>query len=110
MRLTELDPHWVGAGGEGVTHNGAPVAERHGVGISFDCPCGCDSRGFIGFANPLDGGPPYDPRPNALWQRTGDTFDTLTLSPSIQRHKVGDHGCEWHGYIGLSTPGEVTTC
>lgn len=39
--------------------------------------------------NPLD-----------YWERTGDTFDTLTLKPSIQR--VG--GCAWHGFI---TNGEV---
>jgi hypothetical protein len=44
--------------------------------------------------NPLDGGPAIEPdRPH--WQRTGDTFDAMTLTPSIQR--LG--GCRWHGYI-----------
>lgn len=119
MKLTELNPRWVGAGGEGVSDkDGNPVPERHGVGLSFDCPCAsCAAkrtgneesdfylRVFVGFANPLDGGPPHDPRPGAQWQRTGDTFETLTLTPSIQRHRVGDGGCDWHGFV---TNGEVT--
>lgn len=105
MRLTDLNPRWVGAGGEGVTRNGEPVPERHGVAISFDCPCGCDSRCCIEFNNPIDGQGPHDTTRN-LWDRTGDTFETLQLTPSIQR--VG--GCAWHGYIGLQIPGEVTKC
>ncbi len=111
MRLVDLDPHWVGGGGEGVyqpsdrtcpmcagagceaCHQSGkeyePAPARHGVGLSFLCPCApCTAkrtgdphqdfylRVFVGFANPLDGGPPYDPRPGAQWQRTGDTFDT----------------------------------
>ena len=53
--------------------------------------------------NPVDGGPrfPYD---HHYWERTGDTFETLKLTPSIQR--VG--GCGWHGFIGKDIPGEVT--
>lgn len=98
MKLIDLDPGWVGAGGEGITQNGQPVPERHGVGIAFDCPCGqCGSRCYVGFSNPLDGGPAHDPRIGQQWERTGETFETLT--PSIQRHKVGEHGCTWHGFI-----------
>lgn len=106
QRLVDLDPHWVGAGGEGIRDkHGNPVPERHGVGVSFDCPCGqCGVRGFIPFENPLDGGPPlHDER--ARWQREGDTFDTLTLRPSILRSR-DKGGCGWHGYI---TNGQVTT-
>lgn len=98
MRLTELNPKFLGGGGEGIfdkDHNPAP--ERHGLALSFDCPCGCDSPCCIHFENPLDGGPPY---PQTTWKRTGETFETLTLTPSIQR--VG--GCAWHGFI---TDGEV---
>lgn len=104
MHLVDLEPRWVGAGGEGVTQDGQPVPERHGVGITCNCPCGCDRPLFVGFANPLDGGPAYDPRERAQWQRTGDTFETLTLAPSIQRRKIGDDGCTWHGFI---TNGEI---
>jgi uncharacterized protein DUF6527 len=112
-KLTDLNPRWVGAGGDGIrSTDGSPAPERHGVGVSFDCPCAaCTAkrtgdegndfylRVFVGLSNPLDGGPPHDPRPGAQWQRTGDTFDALTLTPSIQRHKVGMGGCDWHGFV-----------
>ena len=96
MRLVDLEPGWVGAGGAGITRNGEPVPERHGVGVTFNCPCGCDSPCYVPFRNPLDGGPMLeDDPPHPSWQRTGDTFETLTLSPSIYRSR----GCGWHGYI-----------
>jgi hypothetical protein len=102
MKLIDLDPRWVGAGGEGIRDkDGNPIRERHGVGVGFDCPCGCGTRSFIPFENPLDGGPPVGDVKNPHWRRSGETFETLTLTPSIQR--VG--GCGWHGFI---TNGEVT--
>jgi len=145
MKLLELDPRFVGAGGEGVYTQGPPCAQcfpnadgtaaaceacegrgytllpapaRTGVGVSFLCPCAtCTAkrtgnsdedwylRVFVGFSNPLDGGPAYDPRPGAQWARTGDTFETLTLRPSILR--TPPFGCGWHGFV---TNGEVTSC
>ncbi len=104
MKLTDLNPRWVGAGGPGVSDaDGNPVPKRHGVGISFDCPCGAEvpkcPRVYIDFSNPLDGGSSHGVAPNR-WQRGGDDFATLTITPSIQR--VG--GCEWHGFI---THGEL---
>jgi len=103
VKLTDLNPRWVGAGGSGVSdRDGNPVPEREGIGVSFDCPCGCDSRVFVSLSNPLDGGPAYGGSPT--WERKGDTFDTLTLRPSIQRHRP--RPC-WHGFV---TDGEVTTC
>lgn len=121
VRLTDLNPRWVGAGGKGVSNaDGSPATERHGVGISFDCPCApCTAkrtgdqdtdfylRVFVGFRNPVDGGPAFDPRPGAQWERAGDDFATLTLTPSILRHRIGDSGCDWHGWV---TNGEVTSC
>lgn len=124
MRLVDLDPHFVGNGGEGVSDkDGNPVPYRPGVGISFLCPCAeCTSqrtgdpdkdfhlRIFIHFENPLDGGPALEwasPR----WTRTGDTFDTLCTQPSILSVKEKG-GCGWHGYIGGPAgdrPGEVVT-
>lgn len=95
MRLTDLNPRWVSGGGEGITRNGQPVPERRGVGVSFDCPCvKCGERTYIPFENPLDGGPAYD-TDHDRWQRTGDTFETLTLVPSILRRL----GCGWHGFV-----------
>ena len=102
MRLTELNPNWVGHGGEGVSDkSGKAIPYQHGVGITFDCPCGCESRCFAGFSNPLDGGAAVDGG-GPKWDRAGETFETLTLKPSIER-KDPD-GCGWHGYI---TDGEM---
>src|SRR5574341_1186539 len=102
MRLIELHPIWVGAGGPDIRNaDGSPVPERYGVGVSFDCPDGCGEHCFIPFENPLDGGPPIYPE-RVRWQRTGESFETLTLMPSILR--MG--GCRWHGFI---TNGEIRT-
>lgn len=131
MRLTDLNPRFMNAGGEGVYRrtdrlcracNGEnagacepchgsgfeyePAPERHGVGVIFQCPCGNRSEShecYVPFANPLDGKGPYEPKG---WQRTGDTFETLTLTPSIFR-RTDWGGCGWHGFI---THGEVTSC
>lgn len=116
MRLTDLNPHWVSNGGEGVTQRGEPVPRRDRIGIDFLCPCGKrqpigddpddDShRCFIPFKNPPDGGPPvYGSDEHPCWEREGDTFETLTLKPSIKRAR--EHGgCGWHGFI---TNGEVS--
>lgn len=106
MKLLDLDPHWVGAGGPGITdHDGQPVPKRHGVGMTFACPCGCPNRGYVAFSNPLDGGPPHIRPGQPTWHREGESFATLTLTPSIQRAEPG--GCRWHGVI---TKGVVKTC
>lgn len=105
IKLTDLNPRFVGAGGDGVTNaeTGEPVPERHGVGITFDCPCGkCGERTTIIFSNPIDGGKDYGAG-NPTWHRTGENFEILTLNPSIQR--MG--GCGWHGFL---TDGEFKEC
>lgn len=104
MKLTELNPRWVSYGGEGhFDRDRNPIPFRDGVGVSFDCPCGCPQRCYVDFANPLDGGPPIGDAQSA-WQNTGGSFETLTLRPSLLRPR--DAGlCGWHGFI---THGEVT--
>ena len=104
MKLTDLNPNWFCSGGDGVFNaaTGEPVPRRDRIGVSFDCPCGCDQRLAIGFENPPDGGPPaWDKVPT--WRRIGDTFETLDLKPSILR----SGGCGWHGFVNH---GEVVTC
>ncbi len=126
MRLTDLNPRFARSGGEGVYRmtdrpceacGGAtcdtchqtgkeyePAPERHGVSLLCDCPCGNRDESHqmhVPFANPIDGGPGLHERG---WQRTGDTFETLTLTPSIFRRKDWG-GCGWHGFI---TNGDVT--
>lgn len=71
------------------------------MGITFECPRHHHTphEDFLGvwFANPIDGGPPAPPdgTNTARWQRAGDTFETLTLTPSVDCSQVG---C-WHGFI-----------
>jgi hypothetical protein len=104
MKLVDLNPRWVGHGGEGytVTATGQPVARTERVGLTCDCPCGrCGVELFVPFENPIGPGPL---KQQWGWQRTGDTFETLTLSPSI--HRQERRSCGWHGFI---TDGEVRT-
>ncbi len=101
-KLRDLDARFVGAGGSGVTNaDGSPVPPRSGIGLSFKCPCGNHDeydRVFVAFSNPLDGGPAIDYNGRVpTWDRIGDTIDTITLKPSIQRTDQG--GCRWHGFV-----------
>ena len=112
MRLVDLNPRWFSEEG------------RHGQGVTFDCPhCAGAIRLAAAFANPLDGGAPVplepsklwptlQPRPDeapglvtvppgTLWQRTGETFDVLSLVPSVDASNSG----HWHGYL---TNGAIT--
>lgn len=100
-RLAELNPRW------GKYHS---LPDREGMLLYADCPCGrgddCEWGNFLCIAieNPVDGGPPHPgevQRGKPHWRRTGETFDELTLAPSV--HAVG----HWHGYI---RNGLVTSC
>lgn len=97
MKLTELDPHWYTVEGA----NGAAV------GISFDCPHCRTQRLGVAFhhkghemmedsvihaASPLT---------KHIWDIAGDSFDNLTLSPSVDASAFG----HWHGFI---KKGEIT--
>jgi len=108
MKLSELNAQFVGSGGEGITHNGQPVPYRHGIAVMMECPCReCDQLLCVPFSNPLDGGPPEEGWSKG-WHREGDTIDTLTLQPSVQRMNPPElGGCRWHGFI---TNGEAVTC
>ncbi len=108
-KLTDLNPVLLSAGGSGIYNtDGSAVPARSGVALQCDCPCGCGTRIHVDFWNPLDGGPPLDAaRPR--WHRSGDTFDTMVLTPSILRTE----GCRWHGYLGGADgkrPGWMVPC
>ncbi len=102
MMLRDLDPRWT-----------CDAVGRHGMGISFDCPVHRTHRLAVAFANPVDGGQKMTGQsgPKYWWQRTGETFDDLTLGPSIDasdciwRHDGTIQTPCWHGFI---TNGEVT--
>lgn len=117
MRLVDLDPKWWAAQG------------RIGQGMVFLCPHCRQGYLCVAFANPLDGGQPWNigteehrpisalwdilydggvipvgtwiVPPGYSWQRVGETFDSLSLSPSVDASKAG---C-WHGFL---TNGEIT--
>ncbi len=84
MKLTDLNPRWW-----------RTCPTRSGQGISFDCPCCRVERLAIAFANPMDGGGVVIMPGVHLWQRTGETFEDLSLSPSIDA-SAHQH---WHGFI-----------
>jgi len=91
MKLIELDPRWTSAG-----HG------RTGQGVVFLCPKCKDHYLGVWFVNPVDGKEPWAGGSGHRWTRAGDTFETLTLTPSIQIVL----GCKWHGFI---TKGEAIT-
>lgn len=107
MRLVDLNPEWMQSGGEGVSwaDTGEPVP-RHICGVAFDCPCGCGKRRLITFKNPPGMGEGLGQiaglrRSESGWERTGDTFETLTLRPSIwaKRDELRPENCDWHGFL-----------
>lgn len=104
LKLTDLNPKWLGSGGDGVfDKDGNPAPERFGVAIIFDCPCRKpNSRCVIEIRNPLDEKPGLRDDKHS-WHREGTTFEDLSLTPSIQRLNC----CRWHGYI---TKGKIFTC
>jgi hypothetical protein len=109
MRLADLEPRWFDVPGIGATKDG----------VTFLCPCAMclqtpekQVRLAAQFANPVDGPPrarmsldetlwhvhelrTFDVPPGFLWQRTGVTFETLTLSPSVDASASG----HWHGFV-----------
>lgn len=120
-RLVDCDPHWIINGRYTQNTDGVPS------GVRFDCPEGHDGcMHAIPFTPGLDGAPAPGWQLNgAIWQRTGDTFETLTLSPSIRRvatyasreeaiaagcipeHVNASMLCAFHGFI---RDGQIEFC
>jgi hypothetical protein len=80
MKIVDCNPRWI----SGRYTGQAGDVER---GVHFDCPEGHEGCSHaIPFTPALDGIPSDSWQQNgAIWQRTGHTFETLTLSPSIRR-------------------------
>ena len=90
MRLSDLNPRWIG-------HPG-PVYD----GLAFDCPHCRQQRIAVHFSPAIDPGHNWSrvTQPSyvgvTLWRRvSGDTFDTITLDPSVNTDISG----HWHGMI-----------
>src|ERR1043166_1798615 len=90
MRLSELEPRW---------QVPIRVSVMLPTGVSFLCPCWRGRRLSVPFTNPIDPGgllsnTGWQPTGRS-WQRTGDTFDTLSVYPSVDYSGSG----HWHGNI-----------
>lgn len=102
MRLLDLSPRWFDVPGTGTDKDG----------VTFLCPHCREVRLAVQFANPVDAEPKplmsnkdqrrhvhdlgtFDVPPGTLWGRTGETFETLTLNPSVDASQAG----HWHGWI-----------
>ena len=100
MRLLELDPRWF-------TFSNPADGVCVYIGLTFLCPHCHKQRLGVRFNPPIDLGvkipgwsflwPTTD---GPVWTRTGETFDTLTLSPSIDASgsRIDFEG-HWHGFI-----------
>lgn len=65
--------------------------DRRDVGAFIRCP-NCRAAGSVWFQNPIDGGNPARSG-GPQWSRTGGTFETMSLSPSIMMHG------HYHGWV-----------
>ena len=101
LKLTELHPKFV-------TFAQWASESPFYIGVRFDCPHCRTQRLAVLFDPPIDPhrlqekfGFAYDPKTFApslnmsVWQRTGETFEALTLSPSVDAGWSG----HWHGFI-----------
>lgn len=104
MRLSELDPRWI----TGIRANHENYGDRRGhIGLSFLCPHCRTQRLAVFFDPPIDDGVLWEfstwpslTEGKSVWGRTGESFETLTLTPSINADASG----HWHGFI---TNGEI---
>lgn len=96
LRLTDLDPRWFDV----------PDAGGAIDGVSFLCPHCREVRLAVQFtpmgADEIHARSHRDgdqhtiiPLQGNVWQRTGETFNDLTLSPSVDASISG----HWHGFI-----------
>jgi hypothetical protein len=90
MKLTDLNPRWF-------------VLETGGqrVGLTFECPhCRAQRLGVVfhhAGHEAIDDTyiRAHSPTTNHIWAATGETFEALTLSPSVDASASG----HWHGFI-----------
>lgn len=117
MKLTELEPVFIGkyavnGGRAGYYYYEFPSIDG-AQGVMFTCP-GCGGHQIlVWFKNPRGAQPvPADAEPGPYRGTvTGDSFDNLTLTPSIDLSKVDDQHprhpgrCYWHGHV---TDGQIS--
>lgn len=106
MKLVDLHPNWIR--GRWLDAQGVEqFAEgRSGMGLLFDCPVHGEACPLaVWFENPVDGLPKVTRSGRdgkSWWQREGETFEVLTLAPSIHVQDPQPDGSlrtHWHGWI-----------
>lgn len=123
MKLTDLKPRWVG---RKYAEWWPEIEGSIKVGLVFNCPhcAGADKPQRLAvffkpvidresLADKVAWALPGAPNPNNgelphinFWQRTGETFEDMTLSPSIDASgPKWAYGPHWHGFI---TNGEIS--
>lgn len=75
-------------------------------GMTFRCP-NCRARGGVFFENSIPSGKNLRPATGATWKREGDTFETMTLNPSV---RMFNHFHSWikGGMLCVDSPFECT--
>lgn len=97
MKLVDLDAGFVSS------------SPGTSTGLQFLCP-GCKRERIVVPFSPTIGPGPVDASLNArgvVWQRSGDTVETITLTPSIDSKHVNFNDdpphhpveCHWHGWV-----------
>lgn len=90
VKLLDLDATFVRHTGNGDFQE---LPTRAGAnGVMFDCPK-CQRHSVLVWDRTVPAG--IGPGPGR-WDFSGDTLDTLTLSPSVN---LEPHGCCWHGWV-----------
>ncbi len=95
-QLTDLAPRFFVTPWLGMPSQTTPAEmqdRRRGMGLSFNCCCGCGGRLLIAFPAPLDGGPPaaqpFDVVAHAsLGDERRDGWNALT----VDAFNAGAHG------------------
>lgn len=85
--LVECAPRWIGAHGH---------PELGNIGVAFDCPICAPEKDHMIFVPFMK--MPND-KPRDLWEQSGDTFETLTLNPSIKITPNEWFPCGFHGWV-----------
>jgi hypothetical protein len=92
-KLVDLDPRWVG-----FYDDDNLILSL--IGVTFLCPICKDTKLSVFFRNPIEKINSYKfnldyAKEHTLWDRDGETFEHLTLRPSIDASREG----HWHGFI-----------
>lgn len=93
-RLADLSPEWVwwGPGKKLVQGLEMPEVGMDRIGVAFDCPTCNPPHNLAAFWAHPD-------QASGTWVKKGETFESLTLFPSLDASSVEGLGCCFHGWV-----------